>query len=275
MTGSPALLPEITRPDAGVSTFSEWIVGAPQRQGAALDAAMDAWNDEPWPVGMLSYTCFVSLDGSTLRHHTQWTDDDARRRFWSAETPEQAPRHLAESRVARVRTIDEVVPGIERDGLAVYDLYRSYIPGLAPAAPGCIVIVTIDFDGPDRARQHQWIDAVLAALDAEHEPIPGLLGAHFHTSTDGAQVVNYAEWTSVQAHRDALDNGPAGLGQTDLPEWRRVVDFPGVEDLAKFNRYREHRSLAGPPTPAGAPAPHEVRSVPSHEGDLSDVAPIP
>jgi hypothetical protein len=242
MTGDDRL-PVIARPDATVSTFSEWTTGSSERQHAALDAAIDAWTDRARPDGMLSYTCFLSTDGSTLRHHTQWTDDDARSRFWSAESPEAAPARLAESQVARVRTIDEVVPGIERDGLAVYDLYRSHLAAGPAPATGCVVIVTVDFEGPDRDRQARWVDEVVAALDAEPEPTPGLIAAHFHRSVDGTKVVNYAEWTSEQAHHDALDQGPDGLSQTERPEWRRVVEFSGVADT-NVKRYREHRGLS-------------------------------
>ena len=243
MTGR-ADLPVIARPDAEVSTFSEWTTGSPERQHAALDAAIDAWADRARPEGMLSYTCFLSTDGSTLRHHTQWTDDAARSRFWSAESPEAASTRLAESQVTRVRTIDEDVPGIERDGLAVYDLYRSHLTAGPAPSTGCVVIVTIDFEGPNRDRQAQWVDAVVSALETEPEPTPGLIAAHFHRSIDGTKVVNYAEWTSEQAHRDALDHGPDGLAQTDRPEWRRVTEFAGVADNTNVKRYLEHRSLS-------------------------------
>lgn len=248
MNGGDDLLPVIARPDAEVSTFSEWTTGSPERQHAALDAAIDAWTDQARPEGMLSYTCFLGTDGSTLRHHTQWTDDDARSRFWTAEATDAAATRFAESQVARVHVIDEAVPGIERDGLAVYDLYRSHLAAGPAPSTGCVVIVTIDFDGPDRDRQARWVDNVITALETEPEPTPGLIAAHFHRSIDGATVVNYAEWTNEQAHRDALDHGPTGLAQTDRPEWRRVVEFGGVTDNTNVKRYLEHRSLSVPVT---------------------------
>jgi hypothetical protein len=243
MTGR-ADLPVITRPDAAVSTFSEWTTGSPERQHAALDAALDAWDDRARPEGMLSYTCLLSTDGSTLRHHTQWTDDDARRRFWSSESPDAAPTRLAESQDARLQTIDELVPGIERDGLAVYDLYRSHLTAAPAPSTGCVVIVSIDFEGPDRHRQAHWVDTVVTALETEPEANPGLIAAHFHRSVDGTKVVNYAEWTSDQAHNDALDQGPNGIAPAGRPEWRRVAEFAGVTDNTNVKRYLEHRSLS-------------------------------
>ncbi|MBA3372880.1 MAG: antibiotic biosynthesis monooxygenase [Euzebyaceae bacterium] len=83
---------------------------------------------------------------------------------------------------------------------------------------------------------------MLDALEAEPEPVPGLTSAQFHASTDGRQVINYAEWTSEQAHSDALDRGPDGVGQTDLPEWRRVRAFPGVTSNT-VTRYILHQAL--------------------------------
>jgi hypothetical protein len=242
MTGRD--LPVIDRPDAEVSTFSEWATGSPERQHAALDAALDAWDDRGRPEGMLSYTCFLGTDGSTLRHHMQWADDAARRRFWDAEAPGPAPTGLAESRVARMRTIDDVVSGIERDGPAAYDLYRTHHTAGPPSGTGCVVIVTVDFEGADRHRQAHWVDTVISALEAEPEGTPGLIAAHFHRSIDGTRVVNYAEWASEQAHRDAVDDGPDGLARSDRPEWRRVAEFAGVADATNVKRYIEHRSLS-------------------------------
>ncbi|MDP1125051.1 hypothetical protein Q5O12_26370, partial [Klebsiella pneumoniae] len=64
-----------------------------------------------------------------------------------------------------------------------------------------------------------------------------LLAAHFHVSTDGRRVVNYAEWTDVQAHVDALAAGSDGVG-TPTPRWRRVREFPGVLSDDSVARYR-------------------------------------
>jgi heme-degrading monooxygenase HmoA len=232
MTTTTDRLPDITRPDAGLVLFSEWTVGTPERQRAAMDAAMAGWANWPVPEGLLSHTCFASTDGTTVRHHSQWTDQAALDDFRRTDPPE------------RKRAIDDAVPGLDRHGLAVYELHRSYhgtvSDGTRPV-PGCIVMVDIEFVDSDRERQRQWIDAVLTALAVE--PMPGLIAAHFHTSTDGTRVVNYAEWTSEQAHQAALDTGPqGGVNRTDLPEWRRVQEFPGMRP-GRFTRYLEFRSL--------------------------------
>jgi hypothetical protein len=75
-----------------------------------------------------------------------------------------------------------------------------------------------------------------------------MIGAHFHAGIAGAQVFNYAEWTSEAAYDEALAHGPAGVGQTDLPEWRHVRDFPGVTSNT-VTRYVLHRSVQVPHGP--------------------------
>jgi heme-degrading monooxygenase HmoA len=233
---TPNPLPDITRPDVGTVLSCEWTVGTPERQQAVVEASVTAWEHVPWPAGLLSHNGFVSTDGSTILHYSQWTSDEAIREFKRTDRPE------------RVRGILAAVPGIERHGVVAYQLYRSYRNGAAagaPRVPGCIVGVNIDFDGPDRQRQRRWVDAVFDALELEGEPHPGLISAHFHLSTDGTRVFNYAEWSSEQAYSEALSKGPEGIGQTDAPEWRRTMDFPGLKGFG-VKRYHLHRSLTGP-----------------------------
>lgn len=114
-----------------------------------------------------------------------------------------------------------------RAGEREYQLLASHRPAGAVTSEAAAMIL-VDFDGPDANRQHQWIDAVLAALRAEPEPTPGLVAAHFHASADGTGVLNYAQWTSLDAYAQALERGPGGIAQTDLPEWRTVREMPGV-----------------------------------------------
>lgn len=130
------------------------------------------------------------------------------------------------------------MPGIEPSAPVRYELYRSFVPeGAPPRQPGsAIVVVNIEAAGAAQARE--WIDEVLAALGGEGEPHRGLIAAHFHISSDGTQILNYAEWVSERAHRDALENGPTqGIGQTDSPHWRKAQNLPGVTP-AGLQRYR-------------------------------------
>jgi hypothetical protein len=164
----------------------------------------------------LSYSVLTGDDGRTLLDHSRWADEDAHREFARAGRDE------------RVAEIDAAVPGIERVGLRAFELYRSGMNEDDTREPGCVVIVDIEFDGPDRTRQRQWADAVFEALDSDAAPAPGGISAHFHVSTDGTRVLDYAEWACAQAHVDALAASGDGIGSR-TPQWHRVQNHPGLK----------------------------------------------
>ncbi|MEV8313199.1 antibiotic biosynthesis monooxygenase [Streptomyces sp. NPDC059900] len=151
----------------GLVFLSTWSTGTPQRQRATVDAIAGAWASRPWPhEGLLSYTVYTGADGSTVAHRSQWRDEEAYQDFF------------ARGRDERNAEIDEAVPGIERLGLHKTRLRD----GVARAA------------GDDRA-----VGAVVITegdRDAVPQAAPGLISVHFHETTDGARVINYAEWES-------------------------------------------------------------------------------
>ncbi|RII18509.1 Antibiotic biosynthesis monooxygenase [Streptomyces sp. YIM 130001] len=206
------LLPRIGKPGDGLVFNSTWRVGTPERQRAAVART---WRSRPWPhAGLLSYSVYTGTDGDTLMHYSQWQDNDAYDDFVRTGRPD------------RNAEIDAAVPGIERVALYKYELYRRGAPADGSPRPGCIVTVEVEFDGPDHQRQRDWVDAVFDALDAD-EPLPGGIGAHFHTGVDGTRVLNYAEWESERAHIAALAAPGRGVGSaTDA--WHRVQHFPGL-----------------------------------------------
>ena len=133
--------------------------------------------------------------------------------------------------------------------------YRLYRHGETSQPPGCVVAAEVEFDGPNPERQRRWVDTVLDVMATETEPIPGGISGYFHVSTDGTRAFDYAEWTSEQAHRDALarsaDQGVIGTSS----EWRRVQEFPGVK-AGGFKRYHPPRTLTAPAdgsTPVDSP----------------------
>lgn len=209
------VLPRIGKPGDGLVFNSTWRVGTPERQRATVDAIARAWQSRPWPhEGLLSASVYAGTDGDTLMHYSQWVDHDAYDEFVRTARPD------------RNAEIDAAVPGIERVALYKYELYRSTGPAGESRQPGAIVAVNVEFDGPDRRRQRDWVDAVFEALAAD-EPRPGGIGAHFHTSIDGTRVLNYAEWESEQAHVEALAAPGDGVGPaTDA--WHRVQHYPGL-----------------------------------------------
>ncbi|QEV17467.1 antibiotic biosynthesis monooxygenase [Streptomyces alboniger] len=225
--------PDPARPEAGLAFISTWSTGSPERQRATLDAIARAWESRPWPhEGLLSYTVYAGFDGSdgsAVLHHSHWRDEEAYQDFFDG---------AHNGRDARNTEIDAAVPGIERLGLSKTRLYRSWsaASGGERREPGAIVIVRIVFDGPDAERQRAWVDGVLEALDSDPVKDKGLISAHFHVSTDGTEVVNYAEWETEQAHIDVL---AAAEGVDSLtPQWRRVREFPGVTSSGTVARYR-------------------------------------
>ncbi|MFJ8633260.1 antibiotic biosynthesis monooxygenase [Streptomyces sp. NPDC093568] len=209
--------PDLTRPEVGAPFFSTWRVGSPLRQKQAVEAIGATWERRPWPAGgLLGYYVYTGHDGSTLLHHSQWTDEQAYEAFVKTHRQE------------RVDEIDTAVPDIERVRLDRYRHYRSLRRPDDTRVPGAIVIVDIEFEGPDPARQRAWVDAVLEALAAEPHPHPGGISAHFHLSTDGTRVLNYAEWESAQAHIDALAAPGEGIGSA-TERWERVQNWPGLK----------------------------------------------
>ncbi|MEJ8656454.1 antibiotic biosynthesis monooxygenase [Streptomyces sp. MS1.AVA.4] len=232
MTAYLSARPDLTRSGVGSVKVSTWHVGTPERQRAAVEAIDRAWRLRDWPdVGLLSYSVYTSNDGTALLHYSQWTGEDAYQEFSRTFRDE------------RNDEIDAAVPGIERLGLHTYELYRS---GRSPEAdlrvPGCVVIVEIGFDGPDPARQRDWVDAVFTALEGDPHPHPGGISAHFHLGTDGTRVLNYAEWESERAHQEALEAPGDGVG-SPTEEWERVRHHPGLTG-SRVTRYTPALSLS-------------------------------
>ncbi len=86
---------------------------------------------------------------------------------------------------------------------------------------------------------HGFIDRVFDAVraDAAVNENSGGIAGHFHISVDGRCMINYAEWTSEEAHRLALDrSGNGTVGRSEL--WKRVFEYSGTAEPGSFKRYR-------------------------------------
>ncbi|MET1075550.1 MAG: hypothetical protein ABWY11_23080 [Umezawaea sp.] len=154
---------------------------------ASVGKVLADWG--PKADGLLSATGFAGTDGTSALLYEQWAG----------------------------------TPTSRREGSVEYSVYRALTRPDAPEV-GCVVIVEAEFDGAD---VRTWVDAVLDALATDENPAEGGISAHFHTSADGRRALNYAEWTSEEAHAAALaksGQGTVGLGE----KWRRVKEFPGV-----------------------------------------------
>ncbi|MGH9673425.1 MAG: antibiotic biosynthesis monooxygenase [Bryobacteraceae bacterium] len=228
-------LPDITRRDAGAIVVSEWVVGTRERQRAFVETFAASWEGDPRPDGLLSANLFASTDGRTVLLYGQWTSEEAYDEFARTQPKSRAIQ------------INAAVPGIERRPAVNYRLYRSTAPTGGGQVTGCVVIVNVEFDGPDE-HQQQWVDAVFEALEAEAALPPGGIAGHFHLSADGTRVLNYAEWTDEKAHIEALERNGGSIGPGS--KWQRVRTFPGMRSNG-FKRYQLRWSFVPPQSNVG------------------------
>ncbi|GHE55139.1 antibiotic biosynthesis monooxygenase [Streptomyces longispororuber] len=174
--------------DAGLTFFSTWRVGTPERQQAAVDAIARAWESRPWPhEGLLSYSVYEGVDGSTLMHHSQWRDEQAYQDFF------------ARGRDERNAEIDAAVPGVERLGLMRTGHYRSVAPG-ASGAGVPRVYTTVELAAPGAGGGEAAADEVLSAWAGAS----GLVAAHAYLGTDGGRVFVYGEWEDGDGDGEAV-----------------------------------------------------------------------
>ncbi|MEU3843977.1 hypothetical protein AB0E88_28630 [Streptomyces sp. NPDC028635] len=227
MTRRTAAHPDPTDPRVGAPFFSTWRVGTPERQRLTAEAIARTWERQPWPTdGLLSYHVYLGRDGSTVMHHSQWAGEQDYEAF------------VRTRRQERVDEIDTAVPGIERLRLDRYRHHRSRARAVGDTrVPGLIVAVRIDFDPAAADERAHWADLVLKALEDDPVGHRGLIGAHFHLSTDGGHVLNYAEWESERAYDEVLAAPGEGIG-APTEQWERVRTYPGVQGFT-VTRY-EH-----------------------------------
>ncbi|MFF3318785.1 antibiotic biosynthesis monooxygenase [Streptomyces sp. NPDC003035] len=229
----PDARPDLRRTGVGLVMVSTWRVGTPERQQAAVEALRKEWEGRNWPdPGPLSYAVYAGEDGTTLLHYSQWTDEEAYQDY--VRTLRDRPN----------AQLDAAVPGIERVGIRRYaPPYRTAALSeeSAAAVPGALAVVEVEFDGPDSARQRAWVDAVFTALESDtgRRPARGGIAAHFHLSTDGTGVLNYAEWESARAHEKWLNADAAPLSDA----WAAVHHHPGLAG-GRMHRYTPALSLS-------------------------------
>ncbi|MFI7117308.1 hypothetical protein [Amycolatopsis sp. NPDC049868] len=167
------------------------------REWPDADAARAAYKSQE---GLVSFTAYEGIDHDGAFTYEQWTSEEAIQNL---------------------------------DGAPVFRLHRGH---RGEGVPGCLVIVSVEFEGPDERRQRDWIDLVFEALASEPAHPKGGISGYFHVSTDGTRVLNYAEWVSAEAHLAALAApGADGIGTTDA--WKKVHTFPGVSG-GSVKRYR-------------------------------------
>ncbi|WP_396908188.1 hypothetical protein [Mycolicibacterium sp.] len=173
---------------AGECLFGIWRVGTPRRQTATIEAIATAWQDRPWPATALtSYAVLAGDDGDTLLHVSALDTTAGQVR------PDPSWKH----------DVDTAVPGIRRVGVTACRLHRATPRHGHVDDANCVVFVTREFDPPDLTECQSLIDTMFTAA-TDTPAAPGMIGAHFYTSLDGAHVYNYALWTSAAVHHHAI-----------------------------------------------------------------------
>ncbi|MER5489641.1 antibiotic biosynthesis monooxygenase [Streptomyces sp. NPDC002490] len=251
----PVALPDLTL--SGTVTVTVWSTDAATTP-RVLTAVDRAWRAQPEERRPPAYAVCAAADGSTLLHYARWPDD-------TAATTGPGPYEEA------VRT---AAPVAERLAHGAYHRYRT-----GPRAEGedrtagCLVVVTVTFDGADPDRQRDWTDGMFAATGHDPYDRTGVIAAHFHTSADGTEVLNLAEWESEEAHRAAFEGAPADpadpvdgqpaeepavepeLTPEQQAAWARVVNYPGITG----SRVVRHVPLLVLAPSSGADAPRGGR----------------
>ncbi|MFD7061136.1 hypothetical protein [Streptomyces sp. NPDC059906] len=198
-------LPDVRRTDAtSVFVAARYV---PDRAAGltALREVTDQWGTGGWPAGVLSVSCFLNTDQDTVLTYAQCAEPDAYR--------------------ARLRTLR----GFAAAAPVAYRPHRALV--LNEGVPKCVIVAMFDVDGPDR--QGLIVDNITATVEEAAHRHQGMLSVNFFVSEDGTRVLNFAEWTSDEAHIAFLEGATHGAT-------RRVSDVtPGVRPIG-FKRYHLH-----------------------------------
>ncbi|WP_406456030.1 antibiotic biosynthesis monooxygenase [Streptomyces sp. NBC_00876] len=203
--------PDIARPDVTSVHITHWY--APDRAAALalLDDVSAQWAAAAWPKGLLSFHAYLSTDGDTVLTYVQATRPTAHHDL--------------------VRTLH----GPAAAAAVSYRLHTSIVLDHSGTPPGAVVVATFDVDGAER--QERIVESVAKAVtEAPPAQREGMIGAHFHTATDGSRVLNYAEWTGDEAHLAFLD------GAARAATLRATGATPGVRPIG-FRRFHLHHGI--------------------------------
>ncbi|APU16670.1 MULTISPECIES: hypothetical protein [Actinoalloteichus] len=215
MSGRREHPPAIDRADADLALMGRWIVDGPEKQTRAAEALLAERSGWGWLDGLISISCYASLDGRGMLTYSQWVDEKSLRHFIAVERP------------SMLRFVDRVVQGIERPGAVPYRVYRSAV--LRDPRPHFerISITVYETAGPDQ--QHEFCDIVIGVFE-ESRPA-GLLAVYMHASLDGHRVFQYMEWAEHGAYDEFV-------GMTaNREQLRMLARFPGAW-LIEVGQYR-------------------------------------
>ncbi|MFE5690541.1 antibiotic biosynthesis monooxygenase [Streptomyces sp. NPDC056512] len=203
--------PDIDRPDAHAVFVTQWYVPDRAHGTRLLDEVAEQWRTAGLPDGVVAFHAYLNTDDDTVLTYVQAERPDAYRPFVRA------------------------LRGAARAEPVEYRLRQSVLLNSRSQPPGCAVVASFDVDGADR--QERIIESVVGALEgATAGRHRGMLSAHFHASTDGTRVLNYAQWTDDAAHEAFLE------GATRRATLAATGATPGVRPIG-FKRFHLHHSI--------------------------------
>jgi hypothetical protein len=214
------LYPSVGRKDAGLIVIKQLTLVDNIGQASVAEMLLGEIENNPWPDGLLSHNVHLGNDGTGVLLYAQWIDKVCHDRYEKNQT------------AAR-----------QNNNAEQYVLYRSMADERqSKRVPGCVVIVRQSFTKSGIASG--WIDRVFEAIHADvavNENSGGISG-HFHISIDGHSMVNFAEWTNEEAHKQALlRSGNGTVGRSEL--WKSLFDYPGAGQPGSFKRYTFYSGL--------------------------------
>lgn len=176
--------PVASAPDVGLVLISEWEAG-PEDLIDSLNRSMDLVEHEPWPRGLISYSCFLSDSGRRALHYVQWKDERSHLDYVTEQLPERLKKLEGHIRVreehyyGRFRIVEHLPRGGQGEPSGVAIAYRQFDTSI--------------FDAPELERQLQAFRSRYPAGTAQRK------GAHLHVTVDGHATIDYTEFYGFAA----------------------------------------------------------------------------
>ncbi|EIV96250.1 hypothetical protein [Frankia sp. QA3] len=215
------------------------------------------WNTSDWPRELLSLSCFVSGDGTSVLTYAQWAAENAlveslrdaagvswagvswagvSRASVSRALPGRVDGDASGVDASGVEASGVEASGVEITGPTPFRIYRT-VRGSAVTdedpLPESFPVAF--FTMPDHETATRWVDGLLSAeeeSEGDERAYPGAIAANFHVSIDGTRVLVLSEWLSdeaASAHIAAV--------------WEPILERFGGDAGAL---YRHYATLTGP-----------------------------
>jgi hypothetical protein len=225
VVSDPASAPDLGRPDLGSVLVTVVEAESADDQTAVARAVADRWRAMKWPRGLLSVSCFTSVDDHLLLTYAQWAS--------------RGGQHASPADGGFIsRAAAHLVSGVRVHSSVEYVVYRGTIAD--PTAVPTFFSVD-EFQTAGLEATHAWIDRALS-LEAEAgaHAAPGAVSGHIHVSADGTRMLNLSGWVSRAAHAEFLADG-------SMLQVFAALGSPGTRGVGS-NGYRLHTSLTPAPS---------------------------